>query len=114
MSKLTKTIFIFLVALIFCFNLAYATNITETEIENEDNLTSVMSDTELETEEEIIQEEPSSSSFNLNNSGVTSVTTLSSYSEANLELNNILNIILIAIGVLIILFAIAILIRLKH
>ena len=46
-------------------------------------------------------------------STVTSVTSLSNLPEANLGLNNILNILLIAIGVLLILFAIAILIRLK-
>ena len=44
---------------------------------------------------------------------VTSVTALSNLPEATLGLNNILNIILIAIGFLLILFAIAILIRLK-
>lgn len=44
---------------------------------------------------------------------VTSVTSLSNLPEANLGLNNILNVLLIAIGVLLILFAIAILIRLK-
>ena len=44
---------------------------------------------------------------------VTSVTPLSKLPEANLGLNNILNVILISIGVLLILFAIAILIRLK-
>ena len=44
---------------------------------------------------------------------VTSVTSLSNLPEANLGLNNILNVILIAIGFLLILFAIAILIRLK-
>ena len=44
---------------------------------------------------------------------VTSVTSLSNLPEANLGLNNILNVILIAIGFLLILLAIAILIRLK-
>ncbi len=39
---------------------------------------------------------------------------ISSVSEANLGLNNILCIILIAIGILIVLLAIAILIRLKR
>lgn len=44
---------------------------------------------------------------------VTSVTPMSNLPEANLGLNNILNVILIAIGISLILFAIAILIRLK-
>ena len=49
----------------------------------------------------------------LQSATVTSVTSLSNLPEANLGLNNILNILLIAIGFLLILFAIAILIRLK-
>ena len=44
---------------------------------------------------------------------VTSVTSLSNLPEANLGLNNILNILLLTVGFLLILFAIAILIRLK-
>lgn len=44
---------------------------------------------------------------------VTSVTSLSNLPEANLGLNNILNVLLLAVGFLLILFAIAILIRLK-
>ena len=44
---------------------------------------------------------------------VTSVRNINGLPEANLELNNILNIILIAIGVLLILLAIALLIKIK-
>lgn len=47
------------------------------------------------------------------NANAANISTLSSISEANLGLNNILCIILIALGVLIVLLAIAILIRLK-
>lgn len=47
------------------------------------------------------------------NSSVTNVSNINSYEQANLELNNILSIILIAIGVLLILFAIALLIRIS-
>lgn len=49
----------------------------------------------------------------LSTSSVTKVSTVNSYDQANLQLNNILSIILISIGVLLILFAIALLIRLK-
>ena len=42
---------------------------------------------------------------------ITSVKNINGLPEANLELNNILNIILISIGVLLILLAIALLIR---
>jgi hypothetical protein len=45
---------------------------------------------------------------------ISSYSTVSSLPEANLGLNNILNVILIAIGVIIILLAIAILVRLKQ
>ena len=48
-----------------------------------------------------------------NSSYVTSVTPVSSQYEANLGLNNILSILLISIGILLILFSIAILIRIK-
>lgn len=66
-------------------------------------------------EENIIQEDASETSAlsSLGSSSITSVSNLNNYSQANLELNNILSIILISIGVLLILFAIAILIRLK-
>ena len=62
-----------------------------------------------ETEEPIGQVQPSST----DNMDITSVRNINGLPEANLELNNILNIILIAIGVLLILLAIALLIRLK-
>lgn len=49
----------------------------------------------------------------LSSTSVTTISTVNSYDEANLKLNNILSIILIAIGILLILFSIAIIIRLK-
>lgn len=63
---------------------------------------------------EVVNETSSSSLSTLSPSSVTSVSNVNSYEEANLQLNNILSIILIAIGVLLILFAIAILIKLKR
>lgn len=47
------------------------------------------------------------------NMDITSIKTVNGLPEANLKLNNILNIILIAIGVLLILLSIALLIRIK-
>ena len=71
----------------------------------------------LATEDEDDVEEntatTSSSSYSDISAQVTRVDPLSNLPEANLGLNNILNVILISIGVLLILFAIAILIRLK-
>ena len=62
-----------------------------------------------ETEKPIGQVQPSST----DSMDITSVKNINGLPEANLELNNILNIILIAIGVLLILLSIALLIRLK-
>ena len=69
--------------------------------------------TETSDNETDITEELPSIDFLSTPDGVTNVSTVNSISQMNLQLNNILNIILIAIGVLLILFAIAILIRLK-
>ncbi len=63
----------------------------------------------------VIKENSSDSSLqSLSPSSVTSVTSKENYASANLSLNNILCVILIAIGVLLILFAIAILIRINR
>ena len=72
-----------------------------------------------EIEEESIEELPENDdqaaqdALSTFNSSVTNVSNINSYEQANLELNNILSIILIAIGVLLILFAIALLIRIS-
>ena len=66
---------------------------------------------EEDTDNEVVQEMPSTDL--LAPSGVTHVSSINNISSMNLSLNNILLIILIPIGILLILFAIAILIRLK-
>jgi len=55
-----------------------------------------------------------SQNSSIDNTPITGVNTISSIPEANLGLNNILNILLIAVGFLIILLAIAILIKLNQ
>lgn len=98
MSKIIKILLIISILFSVCFiNFSYATEVDE----------NITSDEALSNEENLEDDFSSDST-------ITSVSQLSNYSEANLELNNILNIILIAIGVLIVLFAIAILIRLKQ
>ena len=94
MSKIRKLLLILSLILIFCFSFYYV----------------------QATEENTVNENASSNSSlsDLSASSVTRVSQLNNYSQANLELNNILSIILISIGVLLILFAIAILIRLKR
>lgn len=108
MSKITKIIVLIIFLFSLCFHFSYATDNIENM--NEDVNTLISDLEETKTNDETLDTTNSIK----NNSGVTSVSQLSNYSEANLGLNNILSIILIAIGVLIILFAIAILIRLKH
>ena len=91
MIKLIKIVLIALLIFTFSYVCSYATE----DIEND-----------------IVQEEPTSGLSTLSTSLDTNVSPLSSYSQANLELNNILCVILIAVGVVIILLAIAILIKL--
>ena len=69
--------------------------------------------TEEESSENVVQEEPSTGLSTLTTGSTTNVSPVNSYDEANLELNNILSVILIAVGVVIILLAIAILIKSK-
>ena len=71
----------------------------------------LVDETEAQTNE-VIEESPTTGLSVLSSDGVTSVTSVNSYSQANLELNNALCIILIAVAVLIFLLAIAIFIRL--
>ncbi len=94
MNKLLKILLIGLLIFTFAFNFSYATD-------------------EENSENEVIEESPTTGLSTLSTGSVTSISEINSYSQANLELNNILCVILIAIGVVIILLAIAILIKLK-
>ncbi len=87
-KKLGIFVLIFSLILGITFNISYATSDTN----------------DLPTEDYL-----STSDTNINN-----IQRVSSIPEANLSFNNILNVILIAIGILLILLAIAILIRLKQ
>lgn len=69
---------------------------------------------ELENNVDLSEETSSYARSSTPNANAAGINTLSSISEANLGLNNILCILLIAIGILIVLLAIAILIRLKN
>ena len=95
---------IFLILTLFTFT-CYATETENTEV--------VESDTTSDTtsSENNVTYRPQSS--NVDSSYVTSVSPVSSQYEANLGLNNILSILLISIGILLILFSIAILKRIK-
>lgn len=108
MRKLSKLLLIILFMLLISFNFTF---VFATEGENLE--TEIVEDTSEEPE--VIEENASDIKplSTLTPSTSTTVSTINSYEEANLSLNNILCIILIAIGVLIILLSIAILIRIK-
>ena len=104
MTKSIKTITsVLLIFILLCsFNIV---NATEDVIEDSG---------EESTETTIVEDSSDISALSvLSPSSGTNVSTLNSYEQANLSLNNILCILLIAIGILLILFSIAILIRLK-
>lgn len=124
MSKTLKILLIIAITLFFALTINYvqATSeensvsneetTSEEDITNEESTTSESTD---ENSENVINENASdtSSLSTLGTSNGTRVERINSYSEANLQLNNILSIILISIGVLLVLFAIALLIRIK-
>lgn len=94
MNKLLKIFLIALLIFTFSYVCSYAT-----EDDSSNNVT---------------KETPTSGLSTLSSSSyTTNVSPVNSYSQANLELNNILCVILIAVGVVIILLAIAILIKIK-
>ncbi|HIT70827.1 MAG TPA: hypothetical protein IAD08_02795 [Candidatus Scatovivens faecipullorum] len=124
MSKTLKILLIIAITLFFALTINYvqATSeensvsneetTSEEDITNEESTTSESTD---ENSENVINENASDTSAlsTLGTSNGTRVEPINSYSEANLQLNNILSIILISIGVLLVLFAIALLIRIK-
>lgn len=106
MSKVFKGLLIIVVICCLFMNVSMALQGDEADLDR----------ATLDEEETNTTTNTSSSSSSTNpdiSAQVTKVDTLSNLPEANLGLNNILNVILISIGVLLILFAIAILIRLK-
>lgn len=107
MSKTIKLVLCISLIFIFFinFNIVKATEETPTD----------SSEVVQEESENVITENASdmSSLSVLKPSNGSNVSSINSYEQANLELNNILCIILIAIGIILILLAIAILIRAK-
>ena len=87
-------------------------NETLDNMQNTSSDTNTLNNTENLTTDQENESTPTSTPLS-SGSQVTGVSNISSLPEANLGLNNILSILLIAIGFLLILFAIAILIRLK-
>lgn len=119
MSKSIKICLILFLLLILSVNFVQATSdeeIAESETLSEGAEENIEETNLEETAESDVPtpSNPSTSTLDtLSTSSVTKVSNINSYEQANLQLNNILSIILIAIGVLLILFAIALLIRLS-
>ncbi len=104
MPKTLKVLLLmsFFLILTFGFYFVYATSTNELDNEATNTL-----------QEDSTSNSSLSTLSPTSSTSITGVSGMNSYSQANLELNNILCIILIAIGILIILLSIAILIRLK-
>ncbi len=127
MSKFFKISILFV---LFIFSITYITNAETTNLYDEPSNETFLDDSNTTNTNENITNTPfledemdlSDESSNTDSqTSTTSITpsnakisTLSSIPEANLGLNNILCIILIALGILIVLLAIAILIRLNR
>lgn len=111
---MSKTLKILLTILAITLLVVFFSISKVTATDDENNSTDTNTSFENSIQEANDALSTTSSNSNFSNSGVTSVTQVSNYSEANLGINNVLSVILIAIGVLIILLAIAILIRLGH
>lgn len=102
MSKIFKILLVITVISCLFINVAMATEDEGEDLEDNPTENTLATNTS-----------PNASTYPDISAQVTKVDSLSNLPEANLGLNNILNVILISIGVLLILFAIAILIRLK-
>lgn len=124
MSKTLKILLIIAITLFFALTINYVqatseeNSVSNEETTSEEDITneeSTTSESTNENSENVINENASDTSTlsTLGTSNGTRVEPINSYSEANLQLNNILSIILISIGVLLVLFAIALLIRIK-
>lgn len=121
MSKSIKICLILFLLLILSVNFNFVQATSDEEIAESETLSEGAEENIEETNLEETAESdvptpsnPSTSTLDtLSTSSVTKVSNINSYEQANLQLNNILSIILIAIGVLLILFAIALLIRLS-
>ena len=114
-NKIIAILLLIFVSLLF-FNIkTFATeenledNIEEEQTSEQENIEDT-ADTTEQSENNNVTYKPQSAS---GSSYVTSVSAISSQYQANLGLNNVLSILLIAIGILLILFSIAILIRIK-
>ena len=114
MYKSLKIFFILIFLLMIILpNLAQSTNL-DMNLTNNLDYNNVTNDANQNLSNTTVENQNTNTSYNpqIFQSGTTS--SFSNLPEANLGLSNILSIILIVIGILLVLLAIAILIRLKH
>ena len=109
-NKIIYLLFILLIIISLINLKTYATEENLPEDTTESNFEEDMMTTEDTSDSETVAYRAPTSN---GSSYVTSVSTLSTQYQSNLNLNNILSILLIAIGLLLVLFSMAILIRLK-
>lgn len=112
MTKSTKILSLLFIILLFTLNISLATDINMNldPIQDSSNAENVLEEENLveDFSNEIIDEEEDSTSTSTPS---TTISTLSSVPDEGLSLTNILNILLIVVGVVLILLGIAILIR---
>ncbi len=120
-SKIVKLLLVLLFTVLLTNNIAFATDInmnlpSNNEASTYDNDTStdnIDSNTSIEDTTTDTNSITSSDTSQDDIGGTVAPSSVSSIAEENMSLSNILNILLIAVGVVLILLAIAILIRLK-
>lgn len=123
-QKILKILFILTLSVIMFTNFTYATDIDPTALNDNysNSITTNSINNSINSTNNSINNSVNSTNnsttstlkpVTTNPSSVTSITSDNSLPEANLGFTNILNIVLIVIGVLLILLAIAILVRLK-
>ena len=117
MSKIQKIVLILFLLLCLFINVSFAENTTNSLDSNVAGDTasgsSYSSSAESKTDSENSMLDTTSTTQNTTSSATTTVSTINPEEESKATFQNILNILLITIGVIIILFAIAILIRLR-
>lgn len=113
MSKLTKIILIFVLAISFTLSYCYGIDLNLTENSTKTNSTATNSNPTNNTSNSNTITSNSSAANTISNTSST-VSSISNVSTSNTStITNLINIALIVIGVLLIFFAIAILIRLS-
>ena len=121
-KKVLKVLFIFLILFSFCMSYIYATDIDfnlqndETNIVEDDN--NNVNGIQNEADENTVFDENTEIPGDIFDTDSTTEalhpSSISTSSESGLSIGNIINILLITVGVIIILLAIAIIIRLKN